>query len=69
MTRASRVRLHMHVDNARAPAAYRRAGFSASGGTFTGTIGPEIELARDLAAHPGVSIRGVSIPGVSAPNG
>jgi GNAT superfamily N-acetyltransferase len=40
--------LGVHVDNARAQAAYRRAGFVPSGVTFSSTIGPEIEMVRAL---------------------
>ena len=38
--------LGVHRDNARAQGAYRRAGFAPSGVTFTGSIGPEIEMVR-----------------------
>jgi GNAT superfamily N-acetyltransferase len=40
--------LGVHRDNARAQGAYRRAGFVPSGVTFTGSIGPEIEMVRPL---------------------
>ncbi|WP_315092893.1 GNAT family N-acetyltransferase [uncultured Cellulomonas sp.] len=40
--------LGVHVDNARAQASYRRAGFVPSGVEFTGSIGPEIEMVRAL---------------------
>lgn len=43
-----RLTLDVHVDNARAQAAYRRAGFVDTGHRFTGSIGPEMEMARDL---------------------
>lgn len=41
--------LDVHAENARAQAAYRRAGFVPTGATFTSTIGPEIEMRRALA--------------------
>jgi GNAT superfamily N-acetyltransferase len=44
----TRLTLDVHADNARAQAAYRRAGFAPTGVTFTSTIGPEIEMARAL---------------------
>ena len=40
--------LGVHVDNTRAQAAYRRAGFAPSGVEFTSSIGPEIEMVRAL---------------------
>jgi GNAT superfamily N-acetyltransferase len=40
--------LGVHVDNARAQGAYRRAGFVPSGATFHTTVGPEIEMVRQL---------------------
>ncbi|NUU19126.1 GNAT family N-acetyltransferase [Cellulomonas humilata] len=40
--------LGVHQDNARAQGAYRRAGFVPSGITFTGSIGPELEMVRRL---------------------
>lgn len=40
--------LGVHQDNARAQGAYRRAGFVPSGVTFTGSIGPELEMVRSL---------------------
>ena len=40
--------LDVHVDNARAQAAYRRAGFVDTGLRFTGAIGPELEMRRAL---------------------
>lgn len=43
-----RLVLDVHTDNQRAQAAYRRAGFTATGLEFTGSIGPEIEMARSL---------------------
>jgi RimJ/RimL family protein N-acetyltransferase len=43
-----RLTLDVHADNARAQAAYRRNGFAPTGVTFTGPIGPELEMARDL---------------------
>lgn len=44
----SRLTLDVHADNARAQAAYRRAGFVPTGVTLTGRIGPELEMARAL---------------------
>jgi RimJ/RimL family protein N-acetyltransferase len=44
----ARLTLDVHADNARAQAAYRRAGFVPTGVTFTGRIGPELEMARAL---------------------
>lgn len=43
--------LDVHSDNSRARAAYARAGFIASGVSFTGSIGPEIEMVRSLTAE------------------
>ncbi|MEV4774834.1 GNAT family N-acetyltransferase [Microbacterium sp. LWH12-1.2] len=40
--------LDVHVDNARAQGAYRRAGFVDTGLRFTGVIGPELEMRRAL---------------------
>jgi len=40
--------LDVHADNRRAQAAYRRAGFVATGGSFVGPIGPEIDMVRAL---------------------
>ncbi len=47
--------LDVHVDNARAQAAYRRAGFADTGGRFTGSIGLELEMSRPLTAADMVS--------------
>jgi ribosomal protein S18 acetylase RimI-like enzyme len=44
-----RMQLDVHRDNHRAQAAYGRSGFEPTGETFTGPIGPEIVMARDLA--------------------
>ncbi|MBO0611137.1 GNAT family N-acetyltransferase [Myceligenerans salitolerans] len=41
-------RLYVHQDNPRAQAAYRRLGFAPTGTTFTGAMGPELEMARTL---------------------
>lgn len=43
-----RLVLDVHTDNARAQAAYRRLGFVETGLQFTGSIGPEIEMARPI---------------------
>ncbi|RPF19636.1 GNAT family N-acetyltransferase [Myceligenerans xiligouense] len=43
-----RARLYVHQDNPRAQGAYRRLGFTASGATFTGAMGPELEMTRAL---------------------
>jgi ribosomal protein S18 acetylase RimI-like enzyme len=43
-----RMQLDVHRDNLRAQAAYRRSGFEPTGETFTGQIGPELVMARDL---------------------
>ncbi len=40
--------LDVHVDNARARAVYRRAGFVPTGEEFTGPIGPELAMSRSL---------------------
>ncbi len=40
--------LDVHADNVRAQAAYRRAGFVATGEEFTGPIGPELAMSRSL---------------------
>ncbi|GAB2468182.1 GNAT family N-acetyltransferase [Xylanimonas ulmi] len=45
---AERARLYVHADNARARAAYLKAGFAPSGQVIAGTIGPEEELARPI---------------------
>ena len=50
-----RVQLDVHRDNLRAQAAYRRAGFTPTGETFTGPIGSEIVMARLLEASPPTS--------------
>lgn len=44
--------LDVHVDNARAQAAYRKAGFAPTGVRFTSSIGPEIEMRRAPAVRP-----------------
>lgn len=43
-----RLVLDVHTDNLRAQAAYRRLGFVETGLQFTGSIGPEIEMARQI---------------------
>lgn len=40
--------LDVHVNNARAQAVYRRAGFVPTGETFTGPIGAELAMSRSL---------------------
>ncbi len=47
--------LDVHVDNRRAQGAYRRAGFADTGLRFTGSIGPELEMSRSLAAADSVA--------------
>ncbi|MBT2485984.1 MULTISPECIES: GNAT family N-acetyltransferase [unclassified Microbacterium] len=47
--------LDVHVDNDRAQAAYRRAGFVDTGARFTASIGPETEMTRSLVDAAGVS--------------
>jgi len=44
----SELGLDVHADNPRAQAAYRRAGFVPTGGSFVGPIGPEIDMVRAL---------------------
>jgi nicotinamidase/pyrazinamidase len=44
----SEIFLDVHVDNHRAQAAYRRAGFTATGVRFTASIGDEMEMSRRL---------------------
>ncbi|WP_344106590.1 GNAT family N-acetyltransferase [Myceligenerans crystallogenes] len=43
-----RARLLVHRDNPRAQGAYRRQGFVPTGIAFTGKMGPELEMAREL---------------------
>lgn len=47
--------LDVHVDNLRAQSAYRRAGYVETGLRFTGSIGPELEMSRSLAAADSVA--------------
>lgn len=47
---ADALTLDVHADNGRAQAAYRKAGFVATGVTFTSSIGPEIEMSRPIRA-------------------
>ncbi|WP_144796147.1 GNAT family N-acetyltransferase [Microbacterium paludicola] len=49
----STVSLDVHTDNLRAQAAYRRLGFIDDGRRFTGSIGPEMGMARELTAQRG----------------
>ena len=42
----SRARLYVHADNIRAQRCYEKYGFRPTGARFTGTMGPEIEMAR-----------------------
>ncbi|MGW5555885.1 GNAT family N-acetyltransferase [Micromonospora sp. NPDC003944] len=44
----TRVRLYVQADNIRARRAYEKAGFTATGMSFHGSLGPEIEMARIL---------------------
>lgn len=46
--------LDVHTDNARAQRAYERCGFHPSGLRFTGSIGPELEMVRELSDADGV---------------
>ncbi|WP_435744897.1 N-acetyltransferase family protein [Microbacterium sp. PMB16] len=41
--------LDVHAENARAQAAYRRAGFVETGTRFSASIGPELEMSRPLS--------------------
>jgi ribosomal protein S18 acetylase RimI-like enzyme len=41
-------RLYVHADNARAQRSYEKAGFRPTGTRISGSIGPEIEMARTL---------------------
>ncbi|MFK4837528.1 GNAT family N-acetyltransferase [Microbacterium sp. ZW T2_14] len=43
-----RIWLDVHRDNHRAQGAYRRAGFAATGETYSSAIGPEIVMSRPL---------------------
>lgn len=43
-----RARLYVHADNHRARSAYRRLGLAETGNTFTGVMGPELEMSRAL---------------------
>ena len=47
---ADALTLDVHVDNARAQSAYRKAGFAPTGIAFTSSIGPEIEMSRPIAS-------------------
>ena len=42
------VRLYVHADNARAQRSYEKSGFRPTGTRISGTMGPEIEMARKL---------------------
>src|SRR5690606_13398268 len=46
----TRLTLDVHVDNARAQAAYRRAGFTPTGKRMSTTLGEELEMTRPLAS-------------------
>lgn len=46
--RLTRVRLYVHADNVGARRAYEKAGFTATGRSFHGSLGLEIEMARAL---------------------
>jgi len=43
-----RARLYVHVENLRAQKAYEKAGFQRTGLTLDGSVGPELEMARDV---------------------
>ncbi|MGV8882753.1 MAG: GNAT family N-acetyltransferase [Rhodoglobus sp.] len=43
----NRARLYVNVDNLRAQKAYEKAGFRPTGATLVGSVGPELEMARD----------------------
>ena len=47
--------LDVHADNARARRAYERCGFRPSGLRFTGSIGPELEMVRELSDSEGAT--------------
>lgn len=47
--------LDVHADNARARRAYERCGFRPSGLRFTGSIGPELEMVRELSDPEGAT--------------
>ncbi len=49
---ATSLTLDVHRDNERARRAYLRLGFVPTGVTFTSTIGPEIEMRRDVTPAP-----------------
>lgn len=49
---ATELILDVHTENARAQAAYRRAGFVPTGVLFTSSIGPELEMRRALEPLP-----------------
>ena len=46
-----RLDLDVHADNERAQAAYRRCGFVRTGEEFTGPIGPEIGMVRQITTR------------------
>lgn len=54
----TRLTLEVHADNERAQAAYRRLGFAETGLRFTGSIGPEFEMARPIGAQATAGIEG-----------
>jgi RimJ/RimL family protein N-acetyltransferase len=41
-------RLYVHVENLRAQKAYEKLGFRATGTTLLGSVGPELEMAREV---------------------
>lgn len=41
-------RLYVHADNLRAQKAYEKAGFHFTGTTLVGSVGPEVEMAREV---------------------
>jgi RimJ/RimL family protein N-acetyltransferase len=48
-------RLYVHSDNLRAQGAYLRAGFTPTGASFEGSLGAELEMAREVEA-PNVTV-------------
>lgn len=63
---ARRLRLHVHSDNPRAQAAYRRSGFADSGRRVDLGHGDEVEMDRPLRAEPGDSSSAEAAPSPTA---